>query len=268
MAGPGQGEFIYIERGRKVLSSTHSINLPSFSQAHGLPDQIPRRPTDLRESWQWNSSFHTPETERQTSAPGPIPHLIATPPHNNMYTSQLCLSTISLAVTLLLQTTHAATTVAAVSEYPDGQPQAPPATVSSAWPTYSASIGWPVTSSTPYENPFTIYTTMTNSLGVITGMPAVWTSQPSQPAVVTSQPPSATLPYYSGYYYNTTTSASTSTMTGSYSMSTMTTTTTTGSSSKSAVPTFAQVTGAAVSSRKVAGAGVALVVAAIGFCMV
>lgn len=32
----------------------------------------------------------------------------------------------------------------------------------------------------PYSNPFTIYTTMTNSLGVITGMPAVVTSQPSQ----------------------------------------------------------------------------------------
>lgn len=31
----------------------------------------------------------------------------------------------------------------------------------------------------PYSNPFTIYTTMTNSLGVITGMPAVDTSQPS-----------------------------------------------------------------------------------------
>lgn len=36
------------------------------------------------------------------------------------------------------------------------------------------------TSEIPYSNPFTIYTTMTNSLGVITGMPAVDTSQPSQ----------------------------------------------------------------------------------------
>lgn len=41
-------------------------------------------------------------------------------------------------------------------------------------------------SSVPYSNPFTIYTTMTNSLGVITGMPAVATSQPSQPAVATA----------------------------------------------------------------------------------
>lgn len=42
-----------------------------------------------------------------------------------------------------------------------------------------------VVSPTPYSNPFTIYTTMTNSAGVITGMPAVVTSQPTQAAKAT-----------------------------------------------------------------------------------
>jgi hypothetical protein len=36
--------------------------------------------------------------------------------------------------------------------------------------------------------PQTSYLKQTNSLGVVTGMPAVFTSQPGQPAVVTSQP--------------------------------------------------------------------------------
>ena len=39
--------------------------------------------------------------------------------------------------------------------------------------------------SVPYSNPFTIYTSMTDSRGVITGMPAVITAQPSQAAVAT-----------------------------------------------------------------------------------
>lgn len=37
----------------------------------------------------------------------------------------------------------------------------------------------------PYSNPFTIYTTQTDSRGVITGMPAVVTAQPSQADVAT-----------------------------------------------------------------------------------
>lgn len=52
--------------------------------------------------------------------------------------------------------------------------------VSSAKATVSAA-----SNSVPYSNPFTIYTSMTNSLGVITGMPAVVTSQPTQAAVAT-----------------------------------------------------------------------------------
>jgi hypothetical protein len=44
------------------------------------------------------------------------------------------------------------------------------------------------------DNPLTKYLTMTDANGVITGMPAVVTSQPTQPAAVTSQPPIASLP--------------------------------------------------------------------------
>ncbi|KAF2199021.1 hypothetical protein GQ43DRAFT_482827 [Delitschia confertaspora ATCC 74209] len=51
------------------------------------------------------------------------------------------------------------------------------------------------------EHPQTTYLTQTNSLGVVTGQPAVATSQPpqppaatSQPAVVTTQPDAASIP--------------------------------------------------------------------------
>jgi hypothetical protein len=44
------------------------------------------------------------------------------------------------------------------------------------------------------ENPNTIYLTETDSNGVITGGPSVFTSQPTQPAVITSMPPAASLP--------------------------------------------------------------------------
>ncbi|KAL6251017.1 hypothetical protein RBB50_001225 [Rhinocladiella similis] len=161
-------------------------------------------------------------------------------------------------------------TVFGVSQISDGQVQAPPATASTS----------------SYENPFTIYTTQTNSLGVITGMPSVVTSQPS---VVTSQPVSPTLPSYSGYVYaNSTTSAANSsgsettttaggqstTSTGSGSASGATLVTSTrgasaggaSSASSSASPTFAQATGGAVSN-KVAGAGVGLVVMGLGFSL-
>ncbi|MCJ1407042.1 Glycoside hydrolase 18 protein [Ptychographa xylographoides] len=57
----------------------------------------------------------------------------------------------------------------AVTEFTDGQPQAP--------------------TSSAYTNPFTSYLTETNSEGVVTGMPSVVTSMPTSiPAVVTSMP--------------------------------------------------------------------------------
>jgi len=53
-------------------------------------------------------------------------------------------------------------------------------------------------STASYDNPFTSYLTQTNSLGAVTGEPAVVTTQPAvvttQPAVVTTQPLPATLP--------------------------------------------------------------------------
>lgn len=183
-----------------------------------------------------------------------------------MQTTHVSLSplSLSLAITLLLQGVTADTTMAAVSEYSDGQPQAPTGSASSWSPT--TEVAWSGTSS--YDNPFTVYTSMTNSLGVITGMPSVVTSQPSQPALVTSQPPSATLPYYSGYYYNTSTTAPTTLTTSTVlaSASNNDGVFTTASSSGSAIATFAQVTGAAVSN-KMAGAGVGLAIAALGFSL-
>ena len=46
----------------------------------------------------------------------------------------------------------------------------------------------------PYTNGFTSYLTQTNSLGVVTGMPAVDTAQSALPPAVTSQPEVATIP--------------------------------------------------------------------------
>jgi len=188
-----------------------------------------------------------------------------------MYTTQNTLSFLVL-FNGLLRSTLADSTMLAISEYPDGQPQAPggqtsyPYDPSSSWTSsvsVTTSVSWP---SSSYDNPFTIYTSMTNSLGVITGMPAVVTSQPTQPAVVTSQPVSPTLPSYSGYYYNTTSTTS--------GLSTLSTSTVPVSASNNGVftttpsrissPTLAQATGAAVSN-KVAGAGFGLMVAALGF---
>jgi len=83
--------------------------------------------------------------------------------------------------TLLLTLTAAQSTVTVqpVTQIADGQVQAPQALNGT-------------TTTAAYTNPFTSYTTQTDSLGVITGMPSVVTSQPavitSQPAVVTSQP--------------------------------------------------------------------------------
>lgn len=65
----------------------------------------------------------------------------------------------------------------------------------------SASASTTSTSTPPYSNPNTQYLTQTNSVGVVTGMPSVVTSQPAggvaittQPAVVTTQPILATIP--------------------------------------------------------------------------
>ncbi|KIW13100.1 hypothetical protein PV08_08287 [Exophiala spinifera] len=136
------------------------------------------------------------------------------------------------------------------------------------------------TTTASYENPFTVYTTETNSLGVITGMPSVVTSQPS---VVTSQPVSPTLPSYSGYVYANSTAAtssvgtetetatsaagqSTTGLTGSVPLSTTTTLATSAGGSSSASATFAAATGGAVSN-KVAGAGIGLVIMGLGFSL-
>lgn len=193
-----------------------------------------------------------------------------------------------LALTLILAVfshstlTNAApqvTTVPAMSQISDGQPQAPYNTAVSG-----SSVSWP-TSSGSYENPFTIYTTQTNSLGVITGMPSVVTSQPS---VITSQPASPTLPSTSVVgYANSTMTTTTDSDTGTDQTSTLgatslsqtteagttanagtsgsaTATATANSGSTRASATFAQATGGAVSNRiTVAGAG--LVALGLGF---
>ncbi|KIW95267.1 uncharacterized protein Z519_03851 [Cladophialophora bantiana CBS 173.52] len=168
--------------------------------------------------------------------------------------------------------------MSAVSQISDGQPQGPVASTSlptESSTSWSSSIteevsSWPTSS---YENPFTIYTSMTNSLGVITGMPSVVTSQPTQPAVITSQPVSPTLPSYSGYYYGNG-SSTTSAQSISSGPTTLVTSTVGESpyngvsttSSGTSMATFAQVTGAAVTNR-VAGACLGLLVAALGFSL-
>ncbi|OAP60700.1 hypothetical protein AYL99_05702 [Fonsecaea erecta] len=185
-----------------------------------------------------------------------------------MYATQTSLSSLSLAVAILLQVARADISMAAVSEISDGQPQGPVASTNWAPSTTAEVSSW---STSSYENPFTIYTTMTNSLGVITGMPAVVTSQPTQPAVVTSQPISPTLPSYSGYWYGNSSSTTASTE----APTTLATSTVVDSSSDNGIFTtssstpvasFAAVTGAAVTNR-VAGAGVGLLVAALGFSL-
>ena len=160
---------------------------------------------------------------------------------------------ICLAVTTLSQST---VSVNPVSQIPDGQPQAPINATS------VPVVETPFVSSTttvPYENPFTSYLSMTNSVGVVTGMPSVVTSQPS---AVTSQPISPTLPSYSGYAYSnsTTTSSSMSMSIVSASSSVAAKESTSGTASA----TFAHATGGA---DRVAGAGLALLVLGVGFSM-
>lgn len=88
----------------------------------------------------------------------------------------------SLLSTISAQETSTMTT-SAVTQISDGQIQAPAPTPET-------------TSLSSYSNPSEQYTSLTNSLGVITGQPSVITSQPSvitsQPSVITSQDPVAT----------------------------------------------------------------------------
>lgn len=170
------------------------------------------------------------------------------PATNNMYRSILIASIASLVASQ--------STVDAVSQVGDGQIQAPTEQVSEPAPS--------VPTSAPYSNPFTIYLTETDSWGVITGMPAVATSQPevvtsqpTQPAVVTSQPVSPTHTYESSTTLQTSTTSSEVT-----SESEQATSTTAASSS----PSVAPLNGGA-ETKRVAGAGLALVVVSIGFFM-
>ena len=102
---------------------------------------------------------------------------------------------------------------------------------------------------------------MTNSLGVVTGMPSVVTSQP---AAVTEQPVSPTLPSYSGYAYgnSTTVGVTPTTMQTEAAASS----TEQRSAPASASATIADSTGGADMNR-VAGCGVALVLLGFGFSM-
>jgi hypothetical protein len=196
-----------------------------------------------------------------------------------MHSTQLHLSSLLLSILLLIHSTtitanpapvpqDLTSTMTAISQLSDGQVQAP--TDSSTDSSLLAS-----SSTSSYENPFTIYTTQTNSLGVITGMPSVVTSQPS---AVTSQPASPTLPSYSGYVYansttitttgSSATEAQTPTSTAPRSGTTLATSTVvaSGSGATNASPTLAQATGGAVSNQ-VAGAGIGLVVLGLGFSL-
>lgn len=177
----------------------------------------------------------------------------------------------ALSLALLLVPSTAQSTVSGISQLSDGQVQAPTSSILS--PSTTETLADPVattTTSESYENPFTIYTTQTNSLGVITGQPSVVTSQPD---VVTSQPPSATLPSVSGYWYGNSSSIATETSAESNVLpSTLATSTVTGSGSssvtgsRSATATFAQATGAAASG-KIVGSGLGFVILALGFSM-
>jgi hypothetical protein len=167
-----------------------------------------------------------------------------------MYSSTLL--TIALATAALSQSTS---TVPGITQISDGQIQAPTDAIPSG---PGPEI---ISTSLPYDNPFTSYLTETNSLGVITGMPSVVTSQP---AVVTSQPVSPTLPSYSGYAYGNSTTVGVS-----GTASTLATATVSATLSESATaisPTIGQSTGGADVNR-VAGCGVALVVLGVGFSL-
>ena len=177
-----------------------------------------------------------------------------------MYSSTIL--TLALATAALAQST-----VNPVSQIADGQPQAPTGVPSGPGPEI-ISTALP-TETTPYTNAFTSYLSMTDSLGVVTGMPSVVTSQP---AAVTEQPVSPTLPSYSGYAYgnSTTVGVMASTMqtvasaTQEASASASAPEQQSGSASASA--TVGQSTGSAEVNR-VAGCGVALMVLGVGFSL-
>lgn len=76
-------------------------------------------------------------------------------------------SSVASTPATLVQSTPVATSIASSAPV-----------VYSSWT--SAQVVSSSASSVPYSNPFTVYTTQTNSAGVITGMPAVVTSQPSE----------------------------------------------------------------------------------------
>jgi hypothetical protein len=166
-----------------------------------------------------------------------------------MYRSVLLASLASLAVSQ--------NTVEAVSQNQDGQIQAPTDTV----------IATAAPTSAPYENPFTIYTTETNEWGVITGMPKVYTSQPTQPLAVTSQPTQPAVvtsqPVSPTHTYGNSTTLQTSTMSSETTSETEAASSTTGAAASS--PSVAPLNGA--DTNRIAGAGLALVVVSIGFFM-
>jgi hypothetical protein len=169
-----------------------------------------------------------------------------------MHTSTL----ISLALASLALSQE---TVNPISQISDGQIQGPTGLPSGPGPEVpSTDVFVSSTTTIPYENPFTSYLTMTNSLGVVTGMPSV----------VTSQPVSPTLPSYSGYAYgnSTTVGVVPSTMSTLASATETVASPSVPPSSSAASATIAESTGGAEVNR-VAGCGVALVVMGIGFSM-
>lgn len=126
-------------------------------------------------------------------------------------------------------------------------------------------------SSTPYSNPFTIYTTMTNSLGVITGMPAVVTAQPSEAAVVSvcsgcssvmSDQASWSSMVASLYTTSTPVAAAVASSTMSSDVEALSAESSAASSASSSV-TFSQSTGAASRSIAISGSAVLAIIGAI-----
>ena len=170
--------------------------------------------------------------------------------------------TVLLASLVSLAAAQSAASADAVSQIGDGQAQVPTA----PGPEIPEASVPSVSTSAPYENPFTVYTAETNSWGVITGMPSVVTSQPlavtsqpTQPAVVTSQPVS---PVHS--YANTTLQTSTS---ASETASESETETASASNTASSSPSVAPINESGAETSRIAGACIALVVVSVGFFM-
>ncbi|KAK5947059.1 hypothetical protein PMZ80_001205 [Knufia obscura] len=146
------------------------------------------------------------------------------------------------------------------------QAQSTPVALAVSAPASSAPAVITSQSSAPYSNPFTVYTSMTDSRGVITGMPAVATSQPSQADVATvcsgcASVMSAQESWSSmvSSIYSTSTPVPTS---ASSTMSSATSASSTGSSASSS-PTFEQSTGAASRSAVLSGGAVLAMIATV-----